>query len=171
MNRRIILVILLATILVLAFVSSALAKKPDVVTFIIPPEPFTFDCDEFGYTGFDVITVDDVTIKITTFFNNDGNPKEFQAFVKIDGIIFRSDKPEQTYKDMARITSKGELPFDEVNDASAGISWNITVPGKGTVAFRVGRIIYDENGVPEFSAGPGTDKSAAEVVCDGFAEL
>jgi hypothetical protein len=165
MKKRMVLVSLLTTILMLAFFSSAYALAPSIETFEILDEVVVIDCG-----GFDAIFVDDINIRITTYFDKDGSPNGFQAQVTFDGTVTHSETG-QSFRDHAINNFSGQLPFDERNETQRGVSLHITVPGEGLVALRVGRIILDEEGMPTFVSGQNMDRFYGDIVCEGLSNL
>lgn len=146
MKKRIFLVTLLTTILVLLFFSSALAQQPKVETFV-EHQVFSVDCGSFQ-AQFDDI----VTFRITSYSDENGNPNEFRAHLRFDGTLTHSGTG-QSFRDKASIIFSGQIPFDGRNEAERGVGFHITVPGKGVVLLLVGRLLLDENGQPTFEGG------------------
>lgn len=165
MKKRIFLIGFLATILVLAFFSPVLAREPQIETFEFLDEPLVVDCGNFN-----ALFVDDISVKITTYFDKDSNPKRFQAHLNFDGTVTHS-KTGQSFKDHTVLNVTGDLPFDEASEARRGVSAHITVPGKGVVVLRVGRIVTNENFIPIFVAGQSMDKDYYALVCEGLKDL
>lgn len=149
------------------FFSSAFAQQPTVQTFEFRDEVLVFDCGNF-----DAIFVDDITGRVTTYFDKDGNPERFQAHFRFDGTVTHS-VTGQSFRDQAAVNSSGPWPPDneEKDEAHMGVSVHITVPGEGLIALRVGRIVRDEEGIPIFVAGQNLETLYGDVVCEGLSGL
>lgn len=170
MNRKSVVMMLLAMILLLVVISPVLAIPPEVETFEFH-DVFTVDCGDFTFTLDDIITG-----RETLFFNSDGSIDRYQLHLMFQGTLTHSGTG-QSYKDHASLFFTGTPPFNGFNeglntDTRSGVFIHTTVPGHGVVVLRVGRVIFDENGIPVFEAGPTSITSPnTEFICASLAVL
>lgn len=134
-------------LLLLTFVpvSTAVADKPQVETF-----PFAFtnvvDCGDF-----DAIDESVGVHKVTTFFDNEGNPVGLQSHLKRRGTLTNS----VTGTSLSHRTNFTTfLDFEEGTATFAGTAFRITRPGEGIVVGSIGRVIFDGEDNVIFLAGP-----------------
>ena len=123
-------------LLLLTFVpvSTAVADKPVVEIF-----PFEItnvvDCVDFDaidhFVGVD---------KVTTFFDNEGNPVGLQIHEKVRGTLTNS-VTGTSLSDRADFTIF--VDFEEGTTTFVGTSFRITRPGEGIVVPIIGRAIFD----------------------------
>ena len=168
MKKRIIFVSLLTTILMLAFFSPALAIQPKIETFEFPDQIF-YDCTEFGFNY--TIRFDDiVTLRITTFYNEDDSVNRVQTHFQVVGTATNLETGT-SFKDQASI----QITFYPSGEfTERGVSFHLHFPGKGVVFLRVGKVVADENLNVTFVAGKNFDKfnqDAIKILCEGLAGL
>lgn len=133
-------------LLLLTFVpvSTAVADKPQVETF-----PFEFtdvvDCGDFLAID-EFVGVD----KVTTFFDNEGNPVGLQIHETVRGTLTNSETGT-SLSDRADFTIF--MDFEEGTATGVGSFFRITRPGEGIVVANIGRLAFDGEGNVIFSAG------------------
>jgi len=120
------------------------ADPPSVET-IVNTFSYSFPCDDF-----DVQAAGTEKIKTTTFFDMDGSPTRIQTRIFYDGTVTNLDT-DQTLRD----TSNFMFIFDLENGTTTevGVSFHITVPGRGVAVLNVGNLILDSDGNVIFVAG------------------
>jgi hypothetical protein len=166
MKMRVMLSTLLATILALMVFTPALALPPvhEIVHFEGAYDPI--DCGDF------VVLAEYVTdARISTFFDQDGNPATLHVQVPIEFTITNTATGE-TLSDKHHYLRIFDLA--EGTHTFVGLLWSIAVPGKGVVVLDAGRFIADAYTVPNvgeilWRAGPhdALDKGNL-ALCDAF---
>lgn len=166
MKKNITFIILMAVILLVTIVTPVGAIPPEVETFEFH-DVFVGDCGSFTFTLDDIITG-----RETLFFNSDGSIDRYQLHLMFQGTLTHSGTG-QSYKDHASLFYTGTPPWEGIDtDTRSGVLIHTTVPGHGVVVLRVGRVIFDENGIPVFEAGPTSiTSSTLEFICDSLAGL
>ena len=106
-----------------------------------------FECD-----GFDLILNYDVDVRLTEYFNVDGDLVRARAISHGSGTFYNS---------VTLVSNTGSSPsiyFDDYVEGTTTIVGRLNhnnLPGEGNVALDAGRIVYDwETGEVIFSAGP-----------------
>jgi len=167
MKKRIILVSLFfgVVFLVTAAIVPALTNESQYEEFQVNGAVTIYDCGEFVAE-----LIDDIKGSYTTFFDQDGNPTAFQAHVEFLGTVTNS-KTGASFMDYASVSFSGELPLDEKSETVRGVSDDITVPGRGIVALRVGKLIQGEDGNLTYSVGESLDRTFADALCEEIADL
>jgi len=123
------------------------ATAPAVTSFDFVDDGVVANCGTFTvvahYTG---------TVKITTYFNAQGDPirRLFQGTAR--GTLTNS-VTGFTVKDAPSIRN-GFLDLVTGRVTNVGVDFHITVPGSGVVVLQAGRIVFDGAGPPIFIAGP-----------------
>lgn len=138
MKQRIILVSLLTTVLMLTFISPALAKKPQVETGEYP------NYVELSCGDFELILDELLTVRVTTFYAQDGTPIREATHFEFDGTAINT-KTGTVMRSHAKGSVSEDLPTG--SKVERGIFLQLTVPGKGVVAIRAGKIVFDATGV------------------------
>ena len=169
MKKRLFLVSLLTTILVMVFFSPALAKKPKpLVEKYEFPDAYTTPCDGFEAEWDNVAKVTQIT-----FFDDEGNPTRFEASATLFGTITHSENGKSV-RDHASNHFKGDLPFpppDQTSETWAGVRLHLRFPGH-SVLVRAGRLVFDENGDVTFASGQADIGEAnLKLICDGLESL
>jgi hypothetical protein len=161
-----VVIALLTTALLLVVISPALAIPPVVETFEFH-SVLVHDCGSFTFT-----LDDNVTGRETLFFNSDGSIDRYQLHLRFQGTLTHSGTG-QSYKDHASLFFTGTPPWEGTDsDKRSGVFIHTTIPGHGVVALLVGRVIFDENGIPVFEAGPTSITSTGlEFICESLAGL
>ena len=123
----------------------ASVNVPYQAAFPIEQE-FDFECPaatlQLAYTG---------TIRLAEFYDGAGAPVRMTLRISVQGtvtnlstgLIVRDDQNITVMYDLVGGTHS-------INGAGA----RITAPGRGVVLQDTGRLVFDENGVPAFLAGP-----------------
>lgn len=143
---RLLLVAILA-LLALASVTTALAAKPEVQTFH-DEGSFEIDCGSFlALADFEE------DARVTTFFDDAGNPVRIQVHVNYDGTLTNS-VTGLTVRDPGHFTIQVDL--HEGTQNFVGLVYGITIPGEGVVVLDAGRVVFAGEAVEEniiFEAG------------------
>jgi hypothetical protein len=166
MKTRVILSTLSAAILALMAFTPALALPPvhEIVHFEGALDPV--DCGDF------VLLPEYVTdAKITTFFDQDGNPSTLHVQVPIEFTLTNTATGEilSDKHHYLRI-----FDFKEGTHTFVGMLWSVTIPGKGVVVLDAGRFIVDAFTVGEgygnilWQAGPHDGFNEDFGVCEAF---
>jgi hypothetical protein len=159
--------ILSTTLFVLA--APAQAVEPTIQTQVFH-DSMSIPCN-----GFNALFEDDVTLRITTFYDSEGNPDRFLAHLSISGTITHS-VTGVSFKDEAQVITSGDLPLEENFETAQGVFLNVNVPGKGVVSLAVGRITRDADPgtILTFVSGQGLEELNEQdlaFVCEGLASL
>jgi hypothetical protein len=140
----------------LAVVAFALLNLPVAVS-AAPPVVETFH-DEGSFTfagpcpnGVTLVGAFTEDVRITTFFDQEGNPVRAQITVNHDGVI---TNPETgvSVADPAHQTIIVDLVDGTVTQV--GLVFSATLPGGGDVFHDVGRVVFDAEDNVIFEAGP-----------------
>ena len=129
-----------------AFAATAAATPPTVEKF---HDEISFDIDCGTFLLHEDAVVDD---RVTTFFDQAGNPTRVQIHERFVGVI---TNPEgETFRDPGHFNVSIDLagtPDDESDDTVtiAGMFFAITVPGVGIVAQDTGLITFNPDGSVE----------------------
>ena len=147
----------LALLIALAFASPALAAAPSVETFEdVVTGNVLVNCD-----GFDVIENASTTARVTTFYDNAGNPVRVQVQVKYQGTLTNSVT--------GKIVVDGPDAFLVVHDldgssSSRGLLYSINILGEGVVVLDAGTITF-------YSDGSVVVRGPHQVYAEGFGVL
>ena len=129
-----------------AFAATAAATPPTVEKF---HDEISFDIDCGTFLLHEDAVVDD---RVTTFFDQAGNPTRVQIHERFVGVI---TNPEgETFRDPGYFNISIDLagtPDDESDDTVtiAGMFFAITVPGVGIVAQDTGLLTFNPDGSVE----------------------
>jgi hypothetical protein len=142
---RLVVLTALALSSILLIAQPASATPPSVDTFHDEGEFLFADCGTFLLT--ETITVD---VRVTTFFNAQGDAVSTTEHANVVGVITNS-LSGNTYNDSAHLQVFTDLTTGEIT--VAGLAHLTTVPGLGLVLNGNGRVIFDANGNITFIAG------------------
>ncbi len=90
-------------------------------------------------------------MRVTTFFDQAGNPVRLQIKVDAVGVVTNPETGESV-ENPAHTTVFVDLV--EGTEAQVGLVFKATVPGVGVVFHDVGRVVHDAEGNLIFEAGP-----------------
>ncbi|HLF90596.1 MAG TPA: hypothetical protein VI451_16735, partial [Anaerolineales bacterium] len=93
-------------------------------------------------------------VRVTTFFDNAGDPVRVQVHVNFDGILTNS-VTGQTLSDPGHFTITYDLQEDTIT--YIGLVFGITIPGQGIAVLDAGKVVFQGEDVEEnviFEAGP-----------------
>jgi hypothetical protein len=147
--RRLLVLTALALSSILLLAQPASATPPSVETFHEEGEFEFADCGTFLLT--ETFTVD---VRVTTFFNAQGDAVRATEHVNFVGVITNS-LSGNTYPDRGHLQIVTDLTTGETT--FVGLVFLTTVPGLGPVLHDTGKVIFDENGNITFIAGPHTE--------------
>ena len=147
--RRLLLLAALTLSSILLIVQPASATPPSVETFHEEGEFLFADCDTFLLT--ETFTVD---VRVTTFFNEQGDAVRAAINVNFVGVITNSASGN-TYPDLGHHQIVEDLTTGETT--FVGLVFMTPVPGLGPVLHDTGKVIFDENGDVTFVGGPHTE--------------
>jgi hypothetical protein len=104
--------------------------------------------------------------RVTTFFDQQGNPKRMRIHWTIHGTLIHSLSGE-TLRDQSTLI----ITVDPTSDATtvAGVAFHYAVPGKGLIFLEAGRLIIDAGGGIQFSAGPKDGLAGFGQLCEALA--
>jgi len=145
---RLLVLTALALSSILLIAQPASATPPSVETFHDEGEFLLEDCGTFLLT--ETFTAD---VRVTTFFNSQGDAVRATEHVNYVGVITNS-LSGNTYPDPGHFQVITDLTTGETT--IVGLIINIRVPGLGPVALDVGKVIFDANGDVTFVGGPHT---------------
>src|SRR3990172_6823804 len=130
-----------------AIAPPAAAMPPEITTFTdeVIDEVFA-TC-----TGFVVLSTYIVDVRITEFFDQDGNPKTLKVHIHFDGTT-RNSATGKTVRDDAAATVTIDLVSGGFTVVGLGFVW--TFPGEGLLFLNLGKITFDDAGNIVFVAGP-----------------
>jgi hypothetical protein len=114
---------------------------------------FTEDDEVMANCGDFKIIVNGVgTIRLTTFFDRNGNPIR----VALHGVYNGTMTNSVTGFSLADAPSVANITYDLVDgtQTNVGAFFTVTGPGHGAILIEAGRIVFDGNGPPVFIAGP-----------------
>lgn len=136
----------LVILLSLMPVGGAWAKPPVRETWHFEEDWFFEDCGDFEI--WEVFFMD---VRVTHFYDRDGNWVRTQEHWTGDGYVYNKDDPnlwfpENTVHNMGIYDASGGLTI-------VGKLVNITIPGEGVVFRTAGRVVYDSEGNLIFYAG------------------
>jgi hypothetical protein len=159
--RRLLVLTALALSSILLIVQPASATPPSFDTFHSEEEFLFADCGAFQLT--ETFTVD---VRITTFFNEQGDAITATVHITLVGVITNSASGN-TYPVRTHATRIIDLATGETT--AVGLVTLTTVPGLGPVLQSTGKIVFDANGDPTFVGGPhgaffGTDPDPCTVL-------
>jgi hypothetical protein len=146
--RRLLILTALALSSILLIAQPAGATPPSVETFHEEGDFLFADCGTFQLT--ETFTLD---LRVTTFFNAQGDAVSATTYVNYVGVITNS-LSGNTYPDLAHFQVVTDLTTGETT--VVGLARLTTVPGLGPVLTGMGRVIFDANGNITFIAGPHT---------------
>jgi hypothetical protein len=141
------LTVSLTAVLALLPLSVALASPPVIQTFhdqgtqVVPVTP----------CGFSVVldfTEDD---RVTTFFDQSGNPVKLQVHVQYYAKVINPANGKSVIEN-----DSFTIIFNLLTGSAAysGTEHNVNLPGAGIVLLDAGRVIFDANGNITFERGP-----------------
>lgn len=145
-SRFRLLLVIAITLLALASVTTVFAAKPDVETFHNEGSFVAADCGSF-------LALEDFVedARVTTFFDQAGNPVRVQVHVNFEGILTNT-ATGLTLRDPGHFTIVFDL--QEGTTTQVGLIFGITVPGEGIAVLDAGKIVFDEEGNVIFEGGP-----------------
>ena len=140
---------LAAVAVALLTLPAAVAAAPPVVETFHDEGSFSFagPCPN-GVTLVGTFTED---VRVTTFFDQAGNPVRLQIKVDAAGVVTNPETGESV-ENPAHTTVFVDLV--EGTEAQVGLVFKATVPGVGVVFHDVGRVVFDAAGNLMFEAGP-----------------
>ena len=103
--------------------------------------------------GFKLTETFSLDIRFTTFFNQQGDAVRMTIHADFAGVITNSASGN-TYRDSAHHQVTRDLTTG--TQTTAGLIFNVVVPGVGPVAHDTGKIVVDANGKVTFVGGPHT---------------
>jgi len=162
--RRFLMFTSLTTLMAIGFASPAFARQPDVQTFHNEGTDHVItSCGNF--LAIEKNWVQD--IRVTTYFDNEGNPVRVQVHVDFDGTVMNS-VTGLSLKDPAHYTAIVDLKTGTETDV--GLIYGITVPGKGIAVLDAGKVVFDAEGNITFEAGPHQLlHEGHSIICDALA--
>lgn len=139
------IIALIAVSLALAPVTTVFAAEPDIQVFHDEGSVVAADCGTF-------LALEDFEIdgRVTTFFDNDGNPVRVQVHVTYNGTLINS-VIGLTLRDPSHLTLMADL--QEGTTTHMGLAFAITVPGEGIVVLDAGKLVFDAEGNVIFEGG------------------
>jgi len=145
-SRFRLLLVTALTLLTLASVTTVFAAKPNVQTSHLEGSFVVADCGSF-------LALEDFVedARVTTFFDQAGNPVRAQVYINFDGILTNS-VTGLTLRDPGYFTILVDL--QEGTEARVGIFYAITVPGEGVAVLDAGKVVFDAEGNVIFEGGP-----------------
>jgi hypothetical protein len=146
--RRLLVLTALALSSILLIAQPASATPPFVETFHDEGELLFADCGTFQLT--ETFTVD---VRVTTFFNAQGDAVKATMHVNYVGVITNSASGN-TYSNPRHLQIVTDLTTGETT--IVGLVFLTPVPGLGPVLHDTGKVIFDANGDVTFVAGPHT---------------
>ena len=102
-------------------------------------------------TGVTLVETFTEEVRVTTFFDNEGNPVRAQTTINFVGVITNPETGESV-EDASHHTVIEDL--EEGTVTQVGLVFSATVPGVGVVFHDVGRVVFDAEGNVDFEAGP-----------------
>ena len=147
--RRLLALTALALSSILLIAQPASATPPSVETFHDEGEFVFADCGTFLLT--ETFTVD---VRVTTFFNAQGDAVRATEHVTFVGVITNSASGN-TYPDPGHLQTVTDLTAGV--GAVVGLVFLTPVPGLGPVLHDTGKVIFDANGDVIFVGGPHTE--------------
>ena len=114
---------------------------------------FVVDQEPAGNCGdFHIVADGTGRVRITTFFDRDGNPIRVAFHGRYKGTLTNS----VTGASLLDAPSVANITFDLINGTQTNIGafFTVTLPGQGTILIEAGRIVFDGSGPPIFIAGP-----------------
>jgi hypothetical protein len=147
MKSKLLRVLAIACTLIMATVSPALAKPPEITTSESDFTDQVYDCGTFG-----LIEKVHTTERRTLFFDNTGTPVRVQVLFTYAGTLTNSvtgksvvDAPDpQLY---VRDYRTGTLTI-------SGLILSVNVPGEGIIGLDTGKTVFDANWNIIFQSGP-----------------
>ena len=129
-----------ALLMALLPVTTAFAAKPEVFT-IHEEGSFEIDCGSF-------VAVEEFEqdIRVTTFFNDAGDPVRVQVHFNYSGVI-TNPVTGNSFRDPGHFTLIQDL--EAGTQAFVGVVFAITVPGEGIAVRDAGRLVFLGEGLPE----------------------
>jgi hypothetical protein len=146
--RRLLVLAALALSSILLIAQPASATPPSVETFHEEGEFLFADCGTFQLN--ETFTVD---VRVTTFFNAQGDAVRATEHINFVGVITNSASGN-TYPDPGHHQFIIDLATGETT--VVGMVFLTPVPGLGPVLHDAGKIVFDENGNVSFVGGPHT---------------
>lgn len=143
--------------------TAAFALQPLVETF-----PVTSDNELFAHCGsFDIISNGEGTVRLTTYFDNAGQPIRVLLQGRYRGTLTNS----VTGSFLLDSPSVANITVDLITgvQTNVGVFFNITSPGAGNVYFDAGRVVFDGVGPPVFVAGQQHPPwETVAILCDAL---
>ena len=145
-SRFRLLLVTALTLLTLTSVTTVFAAKPFVETFHNEGSFVAADCGSF-------LALEDFVedVRVTTFFDNAGNPIQVQVHSNFNGILTNS-VTGRTLRDPGHFTIL--LDLQEGTTTFVGLVFGITVPGEGIAVLDAGKVVFDAEGNVIFEGGP-----------------
>lgn len=129
--------LLIATAALVAFAPQAAAVKPESESFHLEfPGEVVASC-----TSFDMMEDSIYDIRVTTYFNKDGDPIRAKVHVVFKSTLYNSVEPDKSFTDQAAWTDIEDLEVGTVK--TVGAVFHTTIPGEGLVARYIGNIVFD----------------------------
>lgn len=116
---------------------------------------------------FIVIANGEGSVRLTTFFDRDGNPDHLIFQGRYNGTLTNS----VTGASISDSPSVANIFVDLVANTQTNIGafYNVTIPGHGAVLFEAGRIVFAGQGEPVFIAGQHLPPDEfLDVLCDAL---
>jgi hypothetical protein len=107
------------------------------------------------------------TNRLTTYFDNNGNPIRVHLQGRYNGTMTNSI----TGYSLADAPSVANIFVDLVTGTQANIGafFTVTAPGEGVILFYAGRIVFDGQGPPVFIAGPHHPSAETrQILCNAL---
>lgn len=150
-------------LVLLAIPSAAAAREPLIEEFDIVEDNSVFaSCGDFL-----MIANGAGRVRITTFFNREGDPIRVLFQGRYNGTITNSVTGATLYDSpsVANIT----IDLVKGTETQVGTFFNVTVPGVGVVFLEAGRLVFDGAGPPVFIAGPHYPPAEGlAILCDAL---
>jgi hypothetical protein len=146
--RRLPAMLAVVVVAMLTLPVSILAAQPVVETF--------YNEDSFTFAGpcpNGVILEGSFSerLRITTFFDKDGNPIRVQIKIDVSGVVTNPVNGQSVSNPSHQMVT---LDLIEGTETVAGLVYSVTVPGVGVAFHDVGRVVFDAEGNTIFEAGP-----------------
>lgn len=107
------------------------------------------------------------TNRLTTYFDNDGNPVRLHYQGRYSGTMTNS----VTGYSLADAPSVANIFLNLIagSQTNIGAFFTVTAPGDGVILFYAGRIVFEGQGPPVFIAGPHHPSAETrQILCDAL---
>jgi hypothetical protein len=104
--------------------------------------------------------------RITTFLDNEGNPRRMRLRWVIHGTLTHS-ATGQTLRDQSTLNITTDI--NSGSDTLTGVGFHYAVPGKGLIYLEAGRVVFAPDGSIEFQAGQHDGLSGFGKLCEALA--